>query len=80
MKFGSVWLDEELSTEDVIRRYYQEIKRTWYSYDYADYKPIHASLTIYTPGAENTDGYNEWAISEGGVEGQLMEYFFDKNV
>jgi len=78
IKYGGISLKEKMTAEEMIGKYFREIKRVWYGYDYSDYKPIHDSLTIFIPGSGKTDGYNEWAISEGGVEGQIVQYFFDK--
>lgn len=81
MKFGSMELDNETTTaEEMIEKYFKEIKHIWYSYDYSDYKPIAEALTIFTPGSGRSDGYNEYAMSEDNVEGKLIKYFFNKTV
>jgi len=81
MKFGSMDIDDETTTADeMIEKYYKEMKDIWYSYDYANFEPIRDSLTIFAPGAKDSDGYNEWAIKAGNIEGQLIQYFFNKTL
>ncbi|SFO91340.1 hypothetical protein SAMN05428949_6954 [Chitinophaga sp. YR627] len=78
LKFGAISLDDDADAEELISRYFKEIKSIFYSYDYTDYKPVDEALTIFWPGSKDSDGYTEWAISEGGAEGQVLEYFFEK--
>lgn len=78
IKYGAPWSDDdEVTAEELINDYFGEIKTIWYGYDYSDYKPIHESLTIFIPGTGKSDGYNEWAMSDDGVEGQVVRWFFD---
>lgn len=78
LKYGAIGRDDDESIEELVSKYFKEIKSVFYSYDYTDYEPMDEALTIYTPGAADSDGYTEWAIGEGLVEGKILEYFFDK--
>ncbi|MCF6404917.1 hypothetical protein L3C95_18600 [Chitinophaga filiformis] len=78
IKLGSNWFKETMTADELISRYFSEIKTIWYAYDYTDYKPINESLTIYPVGAEDSDRYTEYAIEVGGEEGEFIQWFLDK--
>lgn len=81
LKFGGMDIDDEKTTEEeMITKYYKEMKDIWYSYDYTDYEPASDALTVFIPGSGKTDGYNEWAMSEDNLEGKLLKYFFNKTI
>jgi hypothetical protein len=77
IKFGSMtWADSGLSAEELINRYFKEIKTIWHSYDFSDYKPMNDDFTLFAPGSGKSDGFNEYILNDG-VAGEIVRYFFD---
>lgn len=77
IKFGSMtWEDSPLSAAELISRYFQEIKTIWHSYDFSDYKPMNDGFTLFIPGSGKSDGFNEYILSDDGVAGEVVRYFF----
>lgn len=59
------------SAEEIISKYFEEIRTIWSSYDYSDYEPLSESLTIQEPTPDDM----EW---RGGVSTNLIRWFFNK--
>lgn len=70
------WSMGDDTAEELIDRYFREIKAIWRSYDYSDYEPI-KGFELYLPGSGKSDGFNEYALSGPGIEGDILRYFFD---
>lgn len=66
---------EDVEAEELIEKYFKEIKKIWLKYDYSDYEPIHASLTL---SREALDDDEDWKDTfEDGREG-ILDWFFDE--
>ena len=66
---------EDVEAEELIEKYFKEIKEIWSKYDYSDYEPIHYSLTL---SREALDDDEDWKDTfEDGRDG-LLDWFFGK--
>lgn len=70
MAFG-----DDVESEELIEKYFKEIKAIWSKYDYSDYEPIHSSLTLSREALDDDDDWRD--TFEDGREG-LMDFFFNK--
>ncbi len=57
------------NVEKVKKDYLQDIKDLYQQRDFSNYKPLHASLTLYSP---NSDELNSWFSEE---QQELMKWF-----
>lgn len=62
---------DKSTAEEIISKYFEEIRTIWSSYDYSDYEPLSESLTIQEPTPDDL----EWL---GGVSVNLFRWFFNK--
>ena len=62
---------DKSSAEEIISKYFEEIRTIWSSYDYSDYEPLSESLTIQEPTPDDL----QW---RGGVSANLIRWFFNK--
>lgn len=70
LKMGPGFIDNKVTAEEVISKYFEEIRMIWYEYDYSDYDPLRESLTIYEPTSELI----EWL---GGLRRELVRWFLN---
>lgn len=63
-------LSRNQTAEEIISKYFEEIKTIWSSHDYSDYEPLHDTLTLTEPTAEELEWY-------GGEKLKLMRWFFN---
>lgn len=75
LNMGPAWVKGKMTAEEIIDKYFEEIKAIWSGYNYSDYEPLRGSLTIYTNPADDVDDLNEFIISMGGVKGKLLQWF-----
>lgn len=61
---------DKSTAEEIISKYFEEIRTIWSSYDHSDYEPLSESLTIQEPTADDL----EWL---GGVKRELLLWFFN---
>ncbi|HEY1200466.1 MAG TPA: hypothetical protein VGE79_05775 [Niastella sp.] len=59
------------SAEEIISKYFEEIRAIWSSYDHSDYEPLSESLTIQEPTPDDM----QW---RGGVCADLIRWFLNK--
>jgi len=59
------------SAEEIISKYFEEIRAIWSSYDHSDYEPLSESLTIQEPTPDDM----QW---RGGVSANLIRWFLNK--
>jgi hypothetical protein len=64
------YLDNKSTADEIISKYFEEIRSIWSSYDYSDYEPLHDSLSLAEPTTEDLEWY-------GGEKLKLMRWFFN---
>jgi len=61
--------------EELIEKYFKEIKKIWSKYDFSDYEPIHATLTL---SREALDDDEDWKDSFENGRDEILDFFFDE--
>lgn len=50
---------DDVDSEELIKKYFKEIKKIWSKYDYSDYEPIHACLTLSREALDDDDDWQD---------------------
>lgn len=66
---------EDVDADELIKKYFKEIKKIWSKYDYSDYEPIHSSLTL---SREALDDDDDWQDTFDDGRAGVLDFFFDK--
>lgn len=64
---------DDLDQEELIEKYFREIKEIWSKYDYSDYEPIHNTLTL---SRESLDDDEDWKDSFDEGRDVVLDFFF----
>lgn len=70
LNVGPAFTENKVTAEEIISRYFEEIRTIWSSYDHSDYEPLHDTLTVLDPTDELVQLF-------GGVRGKLIRWFLN---